>query len=536
MQNVMSIWQGLGLRHRLIVAGATLAVFVAILALARMTGTGRMDLLYAGLDGNAAGEVIAALDQRAVAYEVRGDAIWVDAAERDGLRMALAGDGLPSIGGAGYEILDSLSGFGTTSQMFDAAYWRAKEGELARTVLALPGVRAARVHLSRGPSDPFRRNERPTASITVTTASGRLGTENAEALRHLVASAVAGMRADDVQVIDTAGGLIRSASDDTTTSNATADARATEIQRGIERLLAARVGVGRAVVEVAVELDTDSEQITERRFNPDERIAISSETEEKTQQRGLPEGDVTVASNLPDGDADGKAAESAQSSETRERINYEVSETNRQLVRAPGAVRRMTVAVLVDDEIAVADDGSVTRVPRSDEELATLRELVASAAGLDEERGDVLTLRSMEFQPMPAEGTEAVASLLPDFGRIDLMTLIQIIVLAIVAVVLGLFVVRPIIASSRQVALPPGAAPQMALPGMADPSSSSHEDGALTGTIDDGDMPDLPSVATAATTGPAEDPVERLRRLIGERQSETIEILRGWLEPDEERA
>jgi len=161
VQNLMSIWAGLGLGRRLFVLGATLAVFLAVLALARMAGGPQMVLLYAGLDGRAAGEVVAALDTRGVDYSVRGDSIYVDVNQRDALRMALAGEGLPSAGGAGYELLDTLSGFGTTSQMFDAAYWRAKEGELARTILAMPGVRAARVHISQGPEDPFRRGETP---------------------------------------------------------------------------------------------------------------------------------------------------------------------------------------------------------------------------------------------------------------------------------------------------------------------------------------------------------------------------------------
>ena len=116
-----------------------------------------MTLLYAGLDPAAAGEVITALEQRGIAYSVQGDAIYVDGSKRDQSRMALAQEGLPKGGGAGYELLDDLNGFGTTAQMFDAAYWRAKEGELARTILVIPQVRAARVHLANQQSRPFAR-------------------------------------------------------------------------------------------------------------------------------------------------------------------------------------------------------------------------------------------------------------------------------------------------------------------------------------------------------------------------------------------
>ena len=117
MQNVIDIWTKLDLRRRVIIVGATVAMFAAVLALSRMAGKPEMGLLYAGLEPGAAGEVVAALDQRGVAYEIQGDSILVDVSQRDALRMALASEGLPAAGGGGYELLDSLSGFGTTSQI-----------------------------------------------------------------------------------------------------------------------------------------------------------------------------------------------------------------------------------------------------------------------------------------------------------------------------------------------------------------------------------------------------------------------------------
>jgi flagellar M-ring protein FliF len=531
LQNLVSIWSALDLRKKAIVLGATLAMFLAILALARAAGEPRMVLLYAGLESGTAGQIVAALDQRAIAYEVRGDSIFVDVNERDSLRMALAAEGLPAAGGAGYELLDSLTGFGTTSQMFDAAYWRAKEGELARTILAAPEVKAARVHIAQAPAGPFRRDDRPTASVTVTTSSGALSEEQARAFRHLIASAVAGMRPEDVQVIDAVGGLVTTDSD---TPAGNAKDRAGEIKHNVERLLEARVGPGKAIVEVALDLITDSEQITERKFDPQGRVAISSETEERSENSTDPGGDVTVASNLPEGDAAGGGNGQSQASETRERVNYEVSETQRELLRGPGGVRRLTVAVLIDGQMVTAADGTSAWQPRSEEELATLRELVAAAVGLDEARGDILTLKSLEFQVPATLGTEAQASLLPPLGPIDMMSVIQIAALAVVALLLGLFVLRPILASGRksQEALPPTELP-LALPG-----SSAASGQAITGEIDDGfSLPDLPMVDLMGEADAAlqEDPATRLRRLIEERQAESIEILRGWLEPEEER-
>ncbi len=428
------------------------------------------------------------------------------------------------------ELLDNLSGFGTTAQMFDAAYWRAKEGELARTILAVPDVRAARVHISQGPSDPLRRAGTPTASVTVTTASGRISDDQARALKHLVASAVSGMKPADVEVIDTTGGLVSPSEDGSPGSSGD---RAEEVRRSVERLLAARVGPGRAVVEVSMELQTEREQITERRFDPESRVAISTDTEEKTSQNSEPGGDVTVASNLPEGDTTAGTGGQSQSSESRERVNNEISETQRELLRGPGGIRRMTVAVLVDGQMVAAADGSQTWEPRSESELDALRELVMAAAGIDESRGDSLTLKSLEFQPLVSQGTEASTGLLAAFGPLDTMSLIQIAALTIVALILALFVLRPLLASARANALPAPPSP-LQLPGL---DMSGGGSPVLNGEIDNGfSLPDLPLVDFSGGDEVQEDPAERLQRLIRERQAESIEILRGWLGPEEERA
>ena len=534
MQNLLTLWANLGLRRRVIVIGATVAMFLAILGLARMAGAPNMALLYAGLNSAAAGDVVTALDTRGVTYEIRGDAIYVDTAQRDSLRMTLAAQGLPAVGGQGYELLDQLSGFGTTSQMFDAAYLRAKEGELARTILAIPEIKSARVHIALAPAQMFKDQGKPTASVTVVSASGMLTSDQARALRHLVAAAVSGMQPDDVAVIDSVGGLIRSETD-TAAPNASGDTKAAEIRQNVERLLAARVGPGKAVVEVNVDVVTDREEVTEHTFDPQGRVAISSETQDKTGSSNGADGNVTVASNLPNGNAGAGGSNTSQTSEKQERVNYEVSETNRQVIKAPGAIRKVSVAVLVDQEAVTAADGAVTFQPRSDTELATLRELVASAVGLDESRGDVLTLKSLPFQKTPVEGTLVEAGFLGGLGHLDLMSIIQLTVLAFVALILGLFVIRPILTSSarnaRQLTAP---FPTLALSGGTAGVANGK---VLTGEIDDdrtigADFTDTP----ATIAGPEADPVARLRRLIEERQSESIEILRSWMEHDEEPA
>ncbi|SDL01382.1 flagellar basal-body MS-ring/collar protein FliF [Aliiruegeria lutimaris] len=335
MQNVLGVWSGLDTRRKFIVIFSKFAMFAAVLALSQMVSAKRLDLLYSGLEQHAAGDVVAALEQQGVVFEVRGNSIYVDATRRDELRMILAGQGLPSNGSAGYELLDNLSGFGTTSQMFDAAYWRAKEGELARTIVTSPQIKGARVHISTPPSSGFRRNQGATASVVVTPASAALTEANARALRFLVASAVPGLKPEQVSVIDGESGLVVGGE---VSAAVNVDKRAAALKRNVERLLEARVGPGNAVVELSLEAVTERESVIERRFDPEGRVAISTETEERNStSQGATGGAVTVASNLPDGSAgSGGSDQSSQDNETRERVNFELSETQREIVRVSG--------------------------------------------------------------------------------------------------------------------------------------------------------------------------------------------------------
>ena len=516
VQSLTSAWSQLDMRRKVIVIAATLAMFAAVLLIARSASRPELGLLFGGLDPAAAGEVITALDARGVIYEVRGNAIYVDAAARDALRMSLAGEGLPMAGARGYELLDELSGFGTTSQMFDAAYWRAREGELARTIAASPEIRTARVHIATPDSRPFSRSIEPSAAVTVATVGGALSASQVKALQTLVAAAVSGLKPDGVAVIDESGGLLSDSQDGLAALRG--DDRAGMLRERAERLLAARVGQGNAVVEVSLETITESESIVERRIDPDSRIAISTDvTETESSGQNSEGGDVTVASNLPDGDAGaGAGTSSNQSAESRALTNYEISETERQVVRVPGDVKRLTVAVLVNEVQTIAADGTVTSAPRTAEELADLEELVASAVGLNPERGDVLTLRSLPFEARETLGTAAPAGLLAS-QPLNIMQLIQIAVAALVALILGLFVVRPVLAGRA-------AAAEMLPPPEGRGADFDPTTGAQFAPMEPG--------AGLMLEPPVEkdDPVERLRDMIAQRETETVQILQDWIE------
>ncbi len=540
MQNIATIWTALDPRKRIVIILAGIALFAVVIGLARLVATPSLTLLYAGLESGPAGEVVRALEQRGITYEVRGGAIFVDSGQRDTLRMTLASEGLPTNSSQGYELLDSMSGFGTTSQMFDAAYWRAKEGELARTIVGNPSIIAARVHIANSGSNPFQRDVRATASVMITSGGNEFPAKHAQAIKFLVASAVPGLTPDDVSVIDSVGGLIGAVEE---TPSSSGEDRADALRLRVQRLLEARVGVGNAVVEVSVDTVKTTEMIRERTIDPESRVAISTDTEERTNsasdQGG---GDVTVASNVPDGDAAGNDSSSSRNSETRERINYEISQTEREITEAPGAIKRLTVAVLVNGETTKNPDGTEAFQPRPDDEMTALKDLVASAVGYSEERGDVITLKSMQFEPIAVLGTSAEPSFFKSMG-LDLMSLIQALVLGVVALVLGLFVVRPILSQARNAGT---LAISEALGSDAKTAQSSRNTNspvmALTGEIDESEMntEDLPVISDRngriAKSADGDDAVARLRNMIGERQEETVEVLRTWLEGEEESA
>lgn len=544
MQQLLKVWAQLDLRRRIIVVLATAAMFFAVIAMSRMATAPSMTLLYAGLENGAAGDVVRSLEQRGVAYEVRGGSIFVDSQQRDELRLTLASEGLPANGNRGYELLDTLTGFGTTSQMFDAAYWRAKEGELARTIVANPQIAMARVHIASTGSNPFQRGVTPKASVSLTPNGASITAAQAKAVRFLVASAVAGLAPDDVAVIDANGTLI--AQTDEVAPAVGGNDISQVLRDRVQRLLEARVGFGNAVVEVSVDTVTESESVRERTFDPDSRVAISTDTEESNNtSQDAGNGDVTVASNLPDQEGDGSGdSSSSQSSETRERVNYEVSETEREVIRAPGAIKRVSVAVLVNEPMTMNAAGEQVAAPRDDVEIEALRELVSSAVGYDEARGDIITIKSMPLLAVPPTGTTVEASLFGGFD-FDLMSAIQMGILAIVTLVLGLFVIRPLLTR-----VPPASPDELAALPPANPKGATSDNvNALDGEVASPDfdlqhlkgdegfggemegLPDLPMMG-----GPDADPVSRLRNLIGERQEETVEILRSWLEDKEENA
>ena len=537
MNSIILRWNSLQSAQKVVLGLGLLALLMAFFGLARMATQPSMSLLYSSLEASQAGEIVRTLGQRGEAYEIKGGTIFVPHQRRDELRMTLASEGLPANSASGYELLDSLSGFGTTSQMFDAAYLRAKEGELARTIVSSSQIAMARVHIAQTKAGAFNRNKIGTAPVFVTPSGAGLDAAQAKALKYLVASAVAGVSPENVAIVDDRGGLI---GDDPLQQTGTAsDSQSVELKSKVLRLLEARVGADNAIVEVSVENVLQSEQITERVFNPSGRVVISTDNEERNDTaEGSGPAAVTVASNLPDTEDGGGENSKSNASETRERINYEVSETQREITKAPGAIKRLSVAVLVNGIEDPATPGVST--PRSEAELAQFSALVRSAVGYDEARGDVVTVQSMAFTPLKPQGSGPIAA--PLFNMtVDMMTVLQVVILAIITLVIALFVIRPIFQPNKNSNLPALTAP-IGMP------SSSENTGVLEGeigfkpppetavTVYDGTNTQMtPKQEGQSLDRRDESPVQRLREMIEMRQDETIDILRQWLEQKEKQ-
>lgn len=527
MRDIREFWTGRSRQQRVAIIAGFVFGIIAVVALIAAAGRTEMALLYSGLDDMQSAPVVAHLETDGTEYQIRNGSIWVAEPERDRLRMELAAQNLPQMSGAGYEILDDMSGFSTTSQMFDAAYWRAKEGELARTILALPNIRTARVHLSVPQSRGYRGRDAGTGSVTVVTQGAALDSAQADAMRHLVASAVPRLAPEEVAVIDSRLGVIPPKDDPGAADHET------RMRENVERILAPHVGAGNAIVELNVELVTETEQLVERQFDPTQRAMISEENEELLDETSRADSAaVTAASNLPDRPTQSGDQQSAQRAETRMRANYEVGSVTRQIERQPGAIRRVSVAVLLNGVERLDASGKTEIVPRSQQDIAGIEALVAAAVGFNEARGDTITVRSMPFAAVEGPGTEAR-------GAPSLLDRLSIDTLARMAVI-GTFVLIALALTLRRIT---GSATAQAGRQLdASPALVSGDPGGQEGTVDSRSADaDIPMISMAAAefefdtpSATARDPVARLKQLMQDRQDETVQLLDGWIR-DKER-
>jgi flagellar M-ring protein FliF len=501
MSNLAANWNQLSMQKKLVLTGVMLATLAAFWMLMNVASRPHMAFLYGGLDPAAAGEILSALEGMDVAAEVRGDAIYVPQPKRDEVRMALARQGLPQQGQAGFELLDEMNGFAVTSDMFDATYWRAKEGELARTILATPGVKSARVHIAAPKTSSFSRQRRsPSASVTITMSRGRLDRQHAVAIRYLVALGVPDLDPEKVAIIDSLGGVIlkpgsQNALEEMETSD---NDRARKMERALANMLEAHVGPDNVRVNISLKVDRERETVSERILDPASRVMMARETTEIQQSDSGSGNAVTVASNLPDGDAaSAPSGSKSERSEANQTTRFDISEVNRKREKMPGAIAQVHVAVLVNE---------TDPTPRSTEELTALGELVATAIGFDEARGDKVTVKAMSFHQEEEGVAEApVTGGAMAFLQDNLISMLQIFIPAVVVLALAMFVLKPILTQSPAAQ----SASQVAAPEIA---------GAI----------EPPAVVAATKT-----PVDALQDLASADTGATATVLTSWLDETE---
>jgi flagellar M-ring protein FliF len=455
MNGLAASLRNLGPARLAALAGVGLAVLGLLLFLSLRGGGQPMALLYGELDLRDSASVVQALDRARIQHRLGngGAAVMVPADDVARARLLLASQGLPAGGSVGYEIFDRQDQLTTTGFQQNITQLRALEGEIARTIRSIAGVRNARVHLVLAKREPFQRDRQEAQASVVLTMAGaaRLDREQVAAVLHLVSSAVPGLSPRNVSIVDSRGELLARSGQAVggmgLALNAEEIRRAQEarLSRGVEEMLERIVGPGRVRVEVAAEMDFD--RITENResFDPDQQVArsVQSNTENSRSREANP--NVSVANNLPNAEPNNAQAGSEEN-RTEETTNYEIGRTVRQLVRETPSIRRLSVAVLVDHAAERAEPGAAPAArPRSEAELTQLATLVKSAVGFDERRGDAVQVVNMRFAGVE-ETAPAESNLV--FGIIDrasLTRLVETLVLGVVAVLALLLVARPAI-------------------------------------------------------------------------------------------
>jgi flagellar M-ring protein FliF len=525
LQGLVSFLKGLGAARLMAMVAVTAALIGFFAFVIMRVTTPQMTTLFTDLSVEDSSSIIKDLERQAIPYELRNDgaAIMVPKDKVTRLRMKLAEGGLPKGGGVGYEIFDKSDALGTTSFVQNINHLRALEGELARTIKAIDRVQAARVHLVL-PERPLfsRETPEPSASIVVR-VRGALDPAQVRAIRHVVASAVNGLKPQRVSIVDEAGQLLADGSADPAVDGATGDERRAAFEKRmrseVESIVSSVVGTGRARVQLTADFDYNKTTQTSDRYDPEGRVLRSSQSREEQTTTADRDGQVTVNNELPGNQNQGATASARdQSKKTEETNNYEISHTTKTEVTEAGRVNRVSVAVLVDGIYAKNEKGEMVYQERSKDQLDRIATLVRSAIGFDQKRGDQVEVVNLRFAEAPstvplAEPTGWLAML--QFTKDDVMYVIELAVMMLLGLVVMFMVIRPLV--RRILAAEP--VPETPLPALADASAAGIE------------IPIGPSmIDVAQVQGQVHaQSVHRVGELADRNPNETAAIVRQWL-------
>ncbi|MGD0775749.1 MAG: flagellar basal-body MS-ring/collar protein FliF [Candidatus Solibacter sp.] len=411
MDQINSLIAGLSLKQRISIVAAALAVVAGIVFFVHWKHEGDFRPLYTSMAPEDAAGVVQKLRETGVEYRLsdNGGSVMVPGEKLAESRLALAAAGLPKTGRIGFELFDK-SNFGATEFVEHINYKRALEGELERSVMSLAEVEQARVHLTLPKESVFIDQQQPAkASVMVRLHPGtQISTQNVLAVTNLVASAVEGLTPDAVSVVDMDGTLLSRPKKSAAGDGSEVTSESLEVRQQIEKGLVAKIsetlepllGAKGFRAGASVDCDLTSGEQQEETLDPSRSVMVSSQKTEDVTEHATTSGIPGTASNLPQ-QASSSAKGSNGISRRTENVAYQTSRVIRHTKIPQGVIRRMSLAVLVDQSVRWEGEGANKHrvlVPPAPETLKIIKDLVAGIAGLDVQRGDQLIVETLPFE------------------------------------------------------------------------------------------------------------------------------------------
>ena len=504
------------------------------------------DTLYAGLSGQDVSRIGAVLKDAGIDFDVNaeGTKVIVRREQTAQARMLLAEKGLPSSSSSGYELFDKLGPIGLTSFMQEVTRVRAIEGELARTIQAMKGIKAARVHIVLPETGSFRRGRQPaTASVVIRTEMAADAT-TAQAIRHLVSAAVPGLTVDDVSVLSTDGTVLASSGDAASaTSSRKIELEKTvskDLSDNVRKTLTPYLGLDNFEVSVAASLNIDKRQTNETTFDPDSKVERSLRVvkESGKQENSASRSPVGVEQNVPDQGAGGAGGDqSRRTNDRREDLsNYELNSKTVSTVSEGYRIEALTIAVVLNRKRLLETLGESATPEAVQARVKEVESLVGTAAGVDTKRGDQISVMAVEFaeNTKTGEGFETASLVGPLIGlATGLVKALTVLGLVFIVVTFGLKPVTRLLLDQREGQVAGGALAAAGQGGIEEgPLLTSEEDQPMVDTAQAAEMLGLkpePNLIEDITSDVLRMSQRRLEQMVSLDEEQAANILKQWM-------
>jgi flagellar M-ring protein FliF len=531
--------------RRLSALGLTgLTVFLLVGTSGYMLSRPQQEVLYAGLDAQDVTRMGAALEDAGIGFDINvtGDSVMVEYGQAAKARMLLAQKGLPRSDSAGYELFDKLGSLGLTTFMQQVTKVRALEGELARTIQQIDGVKAARVHLALRSEGSFRGNaDQATASVIIR-ADQETGAHAANAIRHLVAAAIPGLAAGQVTVMSSDGNILTATDDPVSAAPekliALERTIASDIEAKIARTMTPYLGMGNFRISVSAKLNADRKQISETDFDPNSRVERSIRTikESGEAQNTAGAAGVTVEQNIPvEETPKGNGDNSSERKDHKEELtNFEINSKSVSTTSEGYGIERLSIAVVVNRTLITKMLGASPSEEAIAAKVVELQLLASSASGLVEARGDSIKVMAVDFIDEASTVTAAESPGVGDLISGNLGNLINAGALLVVSLLVLLLGLRPALKAimSEQNFSSNGAGGALTdmsgLGGNATPMAAGNTSLASPGIPQIGSNsadPTLDNLAREVSNNPR----DRLSKIVELDPDRAAEVLKQWL-------